>query len=1525
MHTDNLQIFLRSLFDNDPKARQTVEDFHSLLTLVYKNDPGLYRALFMRKESRELEMIKLAAPTEKANLDNFFDAGLLEHSEGSQCASAVMIHRNVMDIEDPDLNPVPEWFVATDWPDMPSDDGEIWKAMVFPIHYESVYLLRKLHDTHKILNGKRCLDIFCGSGILGVFAALMGAEDVVCADISERALSFTRFNAILNGKEDVIRLSRTDLFGYRAMEDLGGKQFDIILANPPFEPAPELFKEKYFTHSYGGEYGDTVIQPFLDQVDEYLADKGGLFAVTFTCGTKTVPTGLECWECGSKTYSPRLRLGKLAEYHGEVEAFDSIPLDQFCLHLRTQTTEEQEQVVAWRQKLAAECLDRLYLVSVKIQKEAGSLEKKQMSMPSPCDWSVPLNWYLPCGFPTNTRPPVKVLLIDPPMHSYFSSDSVMRDQGKQLEMPLNLLCLGTYIRERFPLAATIQILHFDYELFRAYPGLADEVTDEEGKAKEVRYATDSEVLAVLDKWLDNNPPAIVGVGSFTVQAELAEKILQLVRRKNPAILTIAGGPHVAFQYRDFFINKESGNPILDFAVMGEGEYAFEDIVRGFLMHECSREKFVSAVEGGSYEMPRNAVTPSHTAKVRSRTRAEDILPMMLDLLPGGQPSVFLGQANIIIHTKRGCRKRCEFCISSRFFETAGSKHPEVVRPLEYVCAEIQSLKALGCLSIFIMDETFHPVPSKSGSTGNIQFELCMRLAKNECEGMDFVIQTRANLLNDTTLALMKASRITTIMVGIESASDDMLVSVHKEETLDDITAGIRRAKDFGFQIGAFWILGLPGATQVDDEKTIAWIENTDIVDWHEVGFFVPFPGTAYFPKGINAGDTICYGNDPNRKGRPLNFRFLNAGRPRFSEWHRFGHLRSGKPVGPVFETDIYTEDKLISVMDRLKDCGAIVNPLFVPHVADAKTQQLLGKTLSKVTENLARRFEEDIEDTLAETRSGGKEQAENLESMAARVFFDLDEKGTNLSKEKKSIADIALDCMQEFNCEIKDPRWNFESVAIIPVHLDSRAENQPTAHDVVRLIDSNIQAVWYPVVGDVRKRDVLEKGGKPLEEWWKKDCVYSIHYYSTHRDTPFLLVGSVSHAKSQPRFRLLTKEEIDDRENLTELIRITESNLQKEWQASLNPNDTCSAKWLIVIGLKVTNGFSFRDDDNRRDHETRLNSQGAFEFLDAFVRAFMSNLAGRLALKLQSEINEEVMRERQYHVLHDLKNLVSDGDWLRDLADDLRGRLPRKLKEAKNKNTPDAIANFADELMTYMLTGTGFGEDRTNADPCSIATLAVAQRRLNKVIWANVAIYRRQPERWNEADTPRTLLAFFSEEFFKRYKTRWATADGQVVFHVRLFLNDDSEPEAINLSNCEECKLERTLYKVFGDRRKKLPCVTLFDIVIPELIRNVVNYADIAHPVDIRLQYKMIDGSDQMAFFITNHVDQTKIGRGRGSLGIGTRRIKEALCANMDIKQRDLAYYFPIVDPLVLPDCSVYSTGFRLSFTRYEAAILKNE
>lgn len=169
-----------------------------------------------------VRLFLLGAPVDKHTVDEFLpdvvagfchDAGLLQ-------ADGNIVNGRVVII------PVDDLLLTSDaFRILGTDDAH---DFVLPASTHSANFLRFLTMQDKVDD---TLDLGCGCGIHALFAA-RHSDRVVATDISPHAIAYTRFNAMLNGIDNVECIEGS-LF-----EPVAGQQFDLIISNPPFVISP---------------------------------------------------------------------------------------------------------------------------------------------------------------------------------------------------------------------------------------------------------------------------------------------------------------------------------------------------------------------------------------------------------------------------------------------------------------------------------------------------------------------------------------------------------------------------------------------------------------------------------------------------------------------------------------------------------------------------------------------------------------------------------------------------------------------------------------------------------------------------------------------------------------------------------------------------------------------------------------------------------------------------------------------------------------------------------------------------------------------------------------------------------------------------------------------------------------------------------------------------------------------------------------------------------------------------------------
>lgn len=105
-----------------------------------------------------------------------------------------------------------------DYPQGELDGESVRRIMDNPLYWVFCWasgqvLARYVLDNPATVRGRRVLDFGCGSGVVAIAAAMVGAREVVACDIDELAIAATRANAALNGVDVVLAGDFEDVDG----------------------------------------------------------------------------------------------------------------------------------------------------------------------------------------------------------------------------------------------------------------------------------------------------------------------------------------------------------------------------------------------------------------------------------------------------------------------------------------------------------------------------------------------------------------------------------------------------------------------------------------------------------------------------------------------------------------------------------------------------------------------------------------------------------------------------------------------------------------------------------------------------------------------------------------------------------------------------------------------------------------------------------------------------------------------------------------------------------------------------------------------------------------------------------------------------------------------------------------------------------------------------------------------------------------------------------------------------------------
>jgi radical SAM superfamily enzyme YgiQ (UPF0313 family) len=362
-------------------------------------------------------------------------------------------------------------------------------------------------------------------------------------------------------------------------------------------------------------------------------------------------------------------------------------------------------------------------------------------------------------------------------------------------------------------------------------------------------------------------PDLIGIGSVTSTFWQAEEFAELFRTRLPQAKLVLGGHHIsALPHR---LPRT-----IDVGVLGEGEDTFADLLRrfrpglGWTADECRK------IPGICYHGTGGGV--EHTGR-RALRQDLDTLPLPVrttdnrHLSHAKDPT---SSAEAVIFTSRGCPFRCAYCSTQRYWESYRRfSAAYVVRELQHIAESAPQVR-----SVYILDDLYVADRRRLREMAKLLDDAGLN------RRLTFHGFVRSNLVDEELCGLLKQMNVRAIRFGAESGSDAVLQRMERggKCTVATHQRAIDLAHQHGMACGASFMLGYPGETREDLQKTFDFIRRNEGRMFVE-GFYltVPLPGTELWDWASKKG----YVNE-TMDWRRLNLSFDN---PDF-DWDNFLYL-----------------------------------------------------------------------------------------------------------------------------------------------------------------------------------------------------------------------------------------------------------------------------------------------------------------------------------------------------------------------------------------------------------------------------------------------------------------------------------------------------------------------------------------------------------------------------------------------------------------------------------------------------------
>ncbi|MCW3982657.1 MAG: B12-binding domain-containing radical SAM protein [Candidatus Bathyarchaeota archaeon] len=380
---------------------------------------------------------------------------------------------------------------------------------------------------------------------------------------------------------------------------------------------------------------------------------------------------------------------------------------------------------------------------------------------------------------------MKVLLVNPPQTFYPGSDPPAGN------LPLGLM----YI------AAVLQKNGYAVEILDTFMAGA-EFEEKNGESVTIGFP-----LKRIEEEIRSRNPDIVGIaGPFTSQIGHAIAVSKAAKDANPNILTVVGGPHVTLVPKEFLEEAQS----VDIAVAGEGEYGMLEIAQHF-----EGKKPLSEIKGIAYRQNGTVAVNERRPFIEDLDElpypAYDLVDMEQYLGPSKIGYRSFQKRAISMITSRGCPFNCCFC-SVHLHMGKGFRAHSAKYVLDHIQHVVDKYKVK---NIFFEDDNL--------TLDLKRFEaICDGIITRKIRiGWETPNGVRADRLTLELLRKMKQSGCKSVFVGVESGDQQILDKVVcKSLDLNRVVEFAKNAKEVGLKTGAFYIIGFPGETKQNMQRTV---------------------------------------------------------------------------------------------------------------------------------------------------------------------------------------------------------------------------------------------------------------------------------------------------------------------------------------------------------------------------------------------------------------------------------------------------------------------------------------------------------------------------------------------------------------------------------------------------------------------------------------------------------------------------------------------------------------------------------
>lgn len=296
---------------------------------------------------------------------------------------------------------------------------------------------------------------------------------------------------------------------------------------------------------------------------------------------------------------------------------------------------------------------------------------------------------------------------------------------------------------------------------------------------------------------------IIGFSIVDPNEFISAAIARIIKEKSPDKVIIGGGPGCADYGQRKMLMDHSGNGF-DYFLTGEAEHALWQLVK--------------ALQQGKKPVIDNLVTADSSLHLDNPIVRPGLDSISFPTFKHFDIDLY-GRTSLAVMWSRGCIGRCLYCKERALWG------PYRMRSTDSIISEIEhAVRTLKITNFVLYDSAINGNPKRL-------FQICDSIIKRRLK-ITWSAEAIALKSMDTSL-LRKMSRAGchTLVYGIESGSDNILASMRKLCDTETAAKVIRRTHEAGIKVAINILVGFPGESDQDFERTIDFLEkNSRYID-----------------------------------------------------------------------------------------------------------------------------------------------------------------------------------------------------------------------------------------------------------------------------------------------------------------------------------------------------------------------------------------------------------------------------------------------------------------------------------------------------------------------------------------------------------------------------------------------------------------------------------------------------------------------------------------------------------------------